>query len=191
MKTRKIWFLSWTLIMLMCLASIATANANNKKRTIGLSIFYGRQLFSNSILLTSKEYNWSYIILHPSMGWMLSDRWEIYLEGNIGQYNFEKTNDTSSCGICIMTAYDFAKLNKWSLFVECGGGFGLWNKTLSKKLVDKGLLGYIQCGTGLRIPIKNDVFLNLAYRFTHTSAVFARDDGANTHGILFGIKKVW
>jgi len=190
MKTRKSCFLFWTLIILMSLALICPANANGKERTIGLSIFYGTQISKDSPWHNSSRYDWNYTILYPSVSLGLSNRWEVSLEGIIGWYNFHGANDTFSLGICIMTAWDFIKFNKYSLFVEWGTGIGWWNKTPSTGLVDKGLLAYIQYGTGLKFPIKDNLFVKVAYRFNHASA-FLKDHGANTHGILLGIRKTW
>ena len=173
----------------MSLALIHPANAKDKKLTTGLSIFYGTQISKDPLWSSSSKYDWNYTILCPSMNWR-SGRLGIYLEGAIGKYNFYGTRDTYSLGICAMTAYDLIKFNRYSLFVELGPGVAWWNKTPSRKLVNsnKGLLGRIQYGTGFEFPIKDKVSLTLSYRFTHDSGFPKGDIGANTHGILLGIK---
>lgn len=185
MKRRKSWFVLFVLLILIIFVGGTKAND-----TTGLGVFYGTQLFHNPIWPTLSDYNWIYAILHPTYGKIFFDQLEVYLEGNIGWYNFSKASDVFSLGFCIMTAYDFVKFDKWSLSVECGAGLGYWNKTPSN-IIGEGLLGYFQYGAGAKIPIKNDLFLKLAYRFTHTSAIFKKDNGSNSHGILLAINKVW
>ena len=188
MKVRKSCFLFWTLITLMSLALVYPVNAKDKKYTTGFSIFYGAPISEDPLWSSSSKYDWNYTIFCPSIRKKFSERWEIYLEGSIGRYIFYGASDTFSLGICAMTAYDLIKLNRYSLFVELGPGVGWWNRTPSTEFVDnKGALGRIQYGTGFKFPIKK-ILVTLALRFNHTSAPLPKDSGANTYGILLGIK---
>ena len=173
-----------------------------KNQFFGFSAFGGEQIkdehLVNSFWHTTGNHEWKYWMLHPTYGLVMSDdsRWELYLEGNIGYLNFHSKNDyrryktdTLALGASIMTSYDFLRFKKVSLFAECGVGLGYWTKSPSKKLVQPDILGLINYGVGLKVPLGNDFYLRSSFRFTHTSSIPGRDTGANTGGVMMGITK--
>lgn len=181
---------------------VLAAAANEKDRLMGLGVFGGEQVreehFVNSFWHTTGNHQWKYLMVHPTYGRVMSDngRWELYLEGNIGYLSFHSKNDyrryktdTLALGASIMTSYDFLRFKNVSLFAECGVGLGYWTKSPNKKLVQPDILGLINYGVGLKVPLGNDFYLRSSFRFTHTSSIPGRDTGANTAGVMMGITK--
>lgn len=184
-------------------APASTAAEPENLKTLGLGVFGGEQIKEehsiNSFWHSTGNHQWKYFMLHPAYGRLMSkysSRWELYLEGNIGYLNFHSKNDYGryktdvfACGASIMTSYDLIKFENVSLFAECGAGLGYWTKSPNKKLVQPDILGLINYGIGLKIPLGNDFYLRSSLRFTHTSSIPGQDAGANTSGLLVGITK--
>lgn len=185
------------IILLVVLISTAASAADEKDRFMGLGIFGGTQICDNPVWHTTGNHKWNTEDVFLNYGWKLSPRWEIYLEGNIGLFNFHSKSDEKgdyrtsvfSLGASIMTSYDFIRYKDWGLFGECGVGPGYWHASPNRKLVQPDVLGLIQYGAGLKIPVGKDLYLRPSYRFIHHSSIPGRDTGANTHGFLLRITK--
>lgn len=173
-----------TLIITLLLFVVPLVNAADN--TIGMGIFYGESVTENYYPKwhSSPNRKWNCVIAHPTYGWLLSDVWEVYLEGDIGYYNFEKTN-VYSAGVSLITDYKILG----PLYLELGCGTGYWTNTPDKRLVRNGLIGLIKYGAGAKIQLNKVYTMKIGYRFTHSSEIFADDTGANTHGVLCTISK--
>jgi hypothetical protein len=174
--------ISIVLMLLLMITSLATA----ADKTIGIGIFYGENITDGYFPKwhSSPNYEWNCITIHPTYGWLLSDVWEVYLEGDLGRYNFKKTN-VYSLGVSLMTDYVIVG----PFYLEIGCGVSHWTDSPNENIVTKGLVGLIKYGTGAKILLNKDYTAKIGYRFTHSSEVFADDTGANTHGVLFSISK--
>jgi len=173
------------IIFMICLLSIPsiTKAADN---TIGIGAFYGENI-TNSYYPkwhSSPNYKWDSVIIHPTYGWLLSDTWEIRLEGDLGYYNFKKI-DVYSLGVSLMV--DYLVLDP--VYLELGGGIGYWTDSPNENVIKDRLIGLIKYGIGIKIQLNPEYTTKIGYRFTHSSEVFADDTGVNTHGILFSISK--
>ena len=126
------------------------------------------------------------MIIHPTYGWLLSDKWEVYFEGDIEYYNFEKIN-AYSLGVSIMTDYIILK----PIYLEIGCGISYWTNSPDEKLLANGMVGLIKYGTGIKIQLCKEYIGKFGYRFTHSSEIIADDTGVNTHGIMFSISKLF
>jgi hypothetical protein len=160
---------------------------NAADNTIGMGVFYGKSIpesYTYPKWHSSPTREWDCAIIHPTYGWILSDVWEVLLEGDIGYYNFRKT-DVYSVGISLMTDYKVLG----PLYLEVGCGAGYWTNTPDKRFVKNSLIGLIKYGAGAKIQLNKTYTMKIGYRFTHSSEIFADDTGANTHGILCSISK--
>ena len=174
--------LTFSIIILLFIAFPINAADN----TAGIGIFYGESITDVYYpeWHSSSSQKWSCGIIHPTYGWLLSNKWEVYFEGDIGYYKFKKEN-VGSLGISLMTDYKVLG----PLYLEIGGGIGYWTGSPDNKFVKNGLIGLIKYGTGTKIQLNKGYIAKIGYRFTHSSEIFADDTGANTHGILFSISK--
>lgn len=175
------------IILTIMISSFTAPLINAADNTIGVGIFYGNSIpesYTYPAWHSSSDREWDCVIIHPAYGWLLSDVWEIYFEGDIGYYNFEKTK-VYSVGVSLMTDYKVLG----PLYLEIGCGTGYWAGTPDKRFVKNGLIGLIKYGTGAKIQIDKIYIMKIGYRFTHSSEIFVDDTGANTHGILFSISK--
>ena len=188
-------------ISLLLIAFSTTALAESEN-TIGVGFFIGVQIPEVAGDLAVRErYDWDYTVLQPTFGWLLSERWEIYLEGNIGWYHFKDkreggSEDNYTLGLSVIAAYDFVKFDKWSTFVE--GGLGIVYLTdipeeHGEPLVQKDSFPLlVQFGTGFKINLGKEYLLKLAYRFTHISSILRTEEGGlNNHGALVAIVKAF
>lgn len=180
------YFVKLFLVALICLLPV-TLNAEEKKRIVGLSVFHGVQISEGLVWHYAKAHDWKCTIIHPMYGWVLDQKKELYLEGRIGSYDFDKLDDTLCLGLNLMGRYNFARFDRWSLFAELGGGLSWWNNAPSYDLVEGHFPANINYGVGLKF-LAGDKTLKLAYRFTHASVFRKNDTGINSHGILFGIE---
>lgn len=173
-----------TLVVIFLLSTVSLVRATDN--AIGIGIFYGKNITENYYPKwhSSPNYKWDCIIIHPTYSWLLSNEWEIYLEGDVGYYNFEKTN-VYSLGFSLITDYIILD----PIYLEVGCGLGYWTDSPDNRLIKDGLIGLIKYGTGAKIQLSKEYTAKIGYRFTHSSEVFADDTGANTHGILFSISK--
>jgi hypothetical protein len=79
------------LTITLLLLTVSTTKAVDN--TIGVGIFYGNSIpesYTYPKWHSSSDREWDCAIIHPTYGWLLSDVWEVYLEGDVGYYNFEK-----------------------------------------------------------------------------------------------------
>jgi len=164
------------------------------KHTVGLGIFAGKKISDGMVWHVTDDLEWNYTAIHPSYGWLLGERWQVDLEGTLGIYNFRNgeniKEDTYSLGISLMAGYDFLKHEKFSLYFDVGLGVGYWNFTPDNSVVDShSVIGLIQYGAGIKIPVRKNYFIKTAYRVNHGSGIFSKDSGCNTHGIFIGIVK--
>lgn len=192
MKTRRPWFISCMLVTLIYPAFVYGAGIDDGKYTLGVGLLNGSQISSDSIWYKSDKYRWNYTALCLTYGRMLSDRQKVYLEGDIGRYDFGEAGNSFDFSLNLMTSYSFIRFDKWNLFGEFGVGLGFWDRTPFTNFVDNGLLGNIRYGVGLEIQVRNSSFIRLAYRLTaHTSALCKDDTGINSDGfcVLWDVKR--
>lgn len=187
------------IVLIVLLIPLRTVVLAETKNTMGLGVFVGVQIPDVvDVLAVRERFDWTYTILQPTYGWILSERWEIYLEGNIGWYRFDNkydgTEDDYTLGLSLMAAYDFLKFDKWSTFVELGFGIvyfsGIPEEQGEPLIYRSGFPVLIQVGTGFKFHLGNENFLKLAYRFTHASSISSTEEGGlNTHGVLIAVIK--
>ncbi len=163
------------------------------KNVAGLGVFYGKKIPDNKVIAVPGSLKWDYVIIHPKYGWLIGERWQLDLEGNFGKYEFEdgkkKVKDTFSLGLSLMASYEFLQYEKFSLYADVGCGLGYWDRTPDNGLVDRStVIGIIQYGAGIKIPVGNNYYARAAYRFEHGSGIRKHDSGCNTHGIFLGVE---
>ena len=181
---KKITLIITLIITLLLFIVLPTKAVDN---TIGIGIFYGKDIAGTyPVWHSSSDHEWECFIVHPTYSWLLSDKWEIYLEGDIGHYSFKKVN-VYSLSISLMADYKILG----PIYIEAGCGTGYWTGTPNEVLVKDDLIGLIKYGTGAKIQLDKKHTIKIGYRFTHSSEVFVDDTGANTHGILFSISKLF
>lgn len=170
-----------TLIIIILLLTISLANA--QENIIGIGLFHGENITdSYPIWSESDGYKWSCTIIHPTYGWVMSDKWEVFIEGDLGHYNL-KEKDIYSIGISLMTDYMLLS----PIYIEAGCGISHWTDDFNK--VKRGVIGLIKYGIGTKFNLVEDYTLKVGYRFTHSSELIADDSGANSHGVLVMISK--
>lgn len=158
--------------------------------TYGVGIFYGHQFIENGLCYTSDRYDWQYANFITRYGRRFSDRFEGWLEGEMGLYVFnDGIGDTLSFGTSAMLSYDFIKFSAFRIYGEGGVGLAYWLETPSENLVSPGLLGNVQYGFGVRFDAWEKSQFVVGYRFTHHSRLFVDDCGANSHGLMFSL--IW
>lgn len=188
------------LAVLFFIPVLASADEDKDKNTFfGMGVFLGKQIKYDPVWHISGAYDWQVKEIHPYYGWVISDRWQVWFEGNIGQYSLKskdeprKECDVFEFGASIMTSYDVIKWQRWSLFPEVGVGLGYWNKSPSRKLLQPDILGLINYGVGIRAPLPSlpvigeNVYLKIGCRFNHTSSIPGKDTGANSDMVYIGI----
>ena len=187
----------FVLAVLILLPVIALADDQQEKKhknVIGLRIFTGYQIPKGMIWSKRERYDWVSSEIYVSYGWILTDRWQIDIEGNVGQYRFEDFKKNTSdkvtiCGIVAVASYDFLKFNDmFSLYGDLGAGVAYWDDTPNKKMINNDMVpGIILYGLGVKVK-KGRLHLKCAYRFVHYSAIFdSNDSGVNTHGLILTI----
>jgi hypothetical protein len=193
---------AFVIVLLIVFIPLQTAALAESENTIGVGVFVGVQIPEVAGDLAVRErYDWYYTVLQPTYGWLLSERWEIYLEGNFGWYHFDDkkeggSEDHYTLGLSAIVAYEFLKFDKWSTFVE--GGLGMVYLTgipeeHGEPLVQKDSFPLlVQFGTGFKFNLGNEYFLKVAYRFTHISSILRTEEGGlNNHGALVAIVKAF
>ena len=186
-----IWISFFSFIFLFPL----NASAGEKfKHTVGLGIFFGQKVPSYLPGPEYKRKDWNYIKFYPSYGWVLSDRWLAEIEGSLGMCRFKDKNGDKdniySLGASLVVSYDFYKRKSFSLYLDAGAGAGYWSGTPDSDLVNNdAVIGLLKYGAGIKIPLKKNYKIKIAYRFTHSSGIFVSDAGCNTHGVFLGIMR--
>ncbi|RLC38636.1 hypothetical protein DRH27_01765 [Candidatus Falkowbacteria bacterium] len=197
-KEKSLWlkvFLIWiSFFSFFFLFSLNAVAGEKLKHIIGLGIFYGQKAPSSMPGPDYKDRDWDYIKIHPSYGWVLSDRWLAEIEGSLGMCRFKDRNGEKeniySLGASLVVSYDFYKQKHFSLYLDAGAGAGYWTGTPDRGLVDNNaVIGLLKFGAGVKVPFGENWKAKVAFRSNHSSGIFVPDAGCNTQDVFLGIIK--
>ena len=177
------------LILILMTTVIEKCHADDFYRTFsGVGVYGGEQWqsSSNPIHHTS-AYNWQEFQIRPIYGKHMDNRWDLWLEGNLGYIKWKDHPGAVKLGVSVMTSYDVIKYKQYGLFGEFGLGFGWASYTPSTNILRNNVLGLIDVGMGVKTIMKNGFILKVGPHFQHSSAVLAHDTGINTFGIMVSI----
>ncbi len=161
------------------------------KNAFGLRVFTGWSI-PEGMVWSSSELGWKSFEIYASYGWLLTERWQVDIEGNIGQYQFNDNKENirdkvTTYGIAVVASYDFLKFNDmFFLYGDFGAGIAFWDDTPSRNMINNDMVpGILLYGLGVKIKIGDNTYLKGGYRLVHYSAIFdSNDSGVNTHGCL-------
>ena len=189
----KLYMLLISVIIISIMAFIVLVaekcQASDFYRTFsGVGVYGGEQWQSpsNPIHHTS-AYNWQEFQIRPIYGKHMDNRWDLWLEGNLGYIKWKNHPGAIKLGANVMTSYDVVKYKQYGLFGEFGIGLGWASYTPSTNLLRNNVLGLIDVGMGVKTIMKKGFILKIGPRFHHSSAVLARDVGINTFGIMVSL----
>lgn len=155
----------------------------------GLGAFGATQNHDDPIWHTTENFDWREVHLNPVVGKHLSDRWDAWLEGNLGYVDWEEVQDSVEAGVSLMTSYDVFSHKGWGLYGEIGVGLGWMTNTPDQHLVDNSLLGFLDYGLGVKAKTRQGYVIKVGARFHHRSALFLRDAGMNGYGVMVSVVK--
>jgi len=181
----------WIMAVLVILFTCAAAGKCSAKDTFyGVGVFGGEQWqsSSNPIHHTS-AYNWQEFQICPIYGKHMGDRWDLWLEGNLGYIKWQDNPGAIKLGANVMTSYDIVKYRQYRLFGEFGIGLGWASYTPSTNMLRNNVLGLIDVGIGMKTIMKNGLILKIGPRLQHSSAIFAHDAGINTFGLMISLTR--
>jgi len=167
----------------------AVANSSGKDTFFGVGTFTATQWHSDPIWYTTKNFDWREFHINPIVGRHQTDRWDAWLEGNVGFVQWDETPDTLELGVSIMNSYDFLAHQGWSLFGEIGAGIGWVSFTPDPHIVDDSVIGFLDYGIGIKARTKQGYVIRIGPRFHHRSGLFVVDAGVNGYGIMFSVTK--
>lgn len=173
----------WVLAVMLLVLLMAKCEAEAKDTFYGVGIFGGEQ-WQQGLGHTDKTYDWQEFQVRPMAGKHLTDRWDLWLEGNLGYIRWNDKGNGTFLGALVMTDYDLIKYKEWRFFTEMGVGLGWTNYTPSSHMLGNGVLGLVDIGMG--IQYKN---IRVGPRFEHKSAMSANDHGLNTYGLMITIRR--
>jgi hypothetical protein len=155
----------------------------------GVSMFGGTQWHGDPIWYVAKNYDWWDVSVRPIVGVHKSDRWDLWLEGNLTYVALDDDPDSVELGATGMTSYDFVSGRSWSLFGELGVGLGWMSDTPDDHILGTGILGFFDYGVGVKFKSESGVVVKLGPRFHHRSSLFKDDAGMNTYGLMLSVAK--
>ena len=182
------WPLAGALILGLAVIP-AAANCSDKDTFWGVGTFAATQWHSDPIWYTTENFDWREFHVNPIYGRHETNRWDAWLEGNVGYVDWDETPDSLELGISIMNSYDFLTHKGWSLFGEIGAGIGWGSATPDPHIVDDFVLGFLDYGVGIKARTKHGVVFKIGPRFHHRSGLFVRDAGVNGYGIMFSVTR--
>jgi hypothetical protein len=169
-------------VLVVLLALLVGKECHASDNFYGVGIFAGEQ-WQKGIAHVSPDYNWQELQIKPMMGKHMSDRWDLWLEGNLGWMKWNDGHNGITLGALGMMSYDIIQYKCWSVYNEMGVGLGWTDHTPSTNLLRNNVLGLIDCGIGLKFKYQ-DYVIKLGPRFHHSSAILAHDCGINTYGMI-------
>ena len=170
------------LVIVFFIALIVCKNCYANDTFYGVGVWGGEQCRSASFIHVSESYDWTEIQVRPVYGWHLDNRWDAWLEGEIGYIQWNEGSGYK-LGVMVLTGYDVIKGNNWSLFGEVGVGLGYNSYSPSRNTLGNNPTGLIDVGIG--VEYKN---IRLGPRFHHTSSFFGHDAGINTFGTMLTVR---
>ena len=176
------------LIALLTL-TLAAATCRAADSYFGLSMLGGTQWHGDPIWYVTDKYDWWYFSVRPLVGIHRTERWDLWLEGNLGYSALEDDPDAVELGALGMTSYDFLSAGRWSLFGELGVGLGWMSDTPDEHVVDTGVLGFLDYGLGVKVRTERGLVVKLGPRFHHRSSLLKDDAGMNTYGVMLSVTK--
>jgi hypothetical protein len=178
-----------TALILGLAATPAVATGAAKDNYYGLGAFGATQWHNDPIWHTTENYDWREFHLNPIVGRHRTDRWDVWIEGNVGFINWDDVPDTVELGAGVMNSYDFVVRSGWSLFGEIGIGLGWMSNTPDTNLVGDSLKGFLDYGVGVKLKTKQGYVIRIGPRFHHRSDVTIRDAGMNGYGVMISVTK--
>jgi hypothetical protein len=149
----------------------------------------GTQWHGDPIWYVTDKYDWWYFSVRPLVGIHRTERWDLWLEGNLGYSALEDDPDAVELGALGMTSYDFLSAGRWSLFGELGVGLGWMSDTPDEHVVDTGVLGFLDYGLGVKVRTERGLVVKLGPRFHHRSSLLKDDAGMNTYGVMLSVTR--
>jgi hypothetical protein len=155
----------------------------------GLGAFGATQYHDDPIWHTTENFDWREYHINPIIGRHQTDRWDVWLEGNLGYVNWDEVPDSVEVGASVLTSYDVLSHKGWSLFGEIGAGVGWMTNTPDENLVDNSFLGFLDYGFGIKARTKQGFVFKVGPRFHHRSGLFVVDAGMNGYGVMFSVTR--
>jgi hypothetical protein len=168
----------WILAVMLLVLLVAKCEVEAAGTFYGLGVSAGEQ-WQKGLAHVSQTSNWQELQIRPSYGKHMTDRWDLWVEGELGYIKWNDGHSGVTLGALAMTDYGIVKYKGYRLFTEIGVGLGWTSYTPNKALLRNNVLGLIDVGIG--IEYKN---IRIGPRFEHKSAIFAHDQGINTYGIM-------
>lgn len=153
----------------------------------GAGVFAGGQFRSDPLWHTTDKRDAQEFSFVPIIGKHVSDRWDIWIEGRLEYLRWREGSSALKIGALIMTDYNIIKTPNWSLYSEAGVGIGCRSYSPSSNTLGKGVLGFVDYGTGIKYKFTNKYTAKIGLRFEHTSSILGKDTGINTYGTYFAI----
>ena len=175
------------LLGLTVIPAVATCATNDE--FYGIGAYAATQWHEDPIWYTTEHFDWREYHINPIVGRHETNRWDVWLEGNVGYVMWDELPDSLELGINIMNSYDFLAHKGWSLFGEIGAGIGWGSFTPDPHIVDDSVLGFFDYGIGIKARTKQGYVIKIGPRFHHRSGLFIRDAGVNGYGIMFSVTK--
>jgi len=175
--------LRWLWVLAVMLLVLLPAKCEAKDTFYGMGIFGGEQ-WQQGLGHVDKTYNWQEFQVRPMVGKHLTDRWDLWLEGNLGYIKWNDGAHGTFLGTLVMTDYDIIKYKEYRFFTEMGVGLGWTNYTPGNHILGNGVLGLVDLGMG--IQYKN---IRVGPRFEHKSSMSTNDHGLNTYGLMIMIRR--
>ena len=172
---------------LAVIPAVATCSASDK--FYGVGAYAATQWHEDPIWYTTENFDWREYHVNPIVGRHETDRWDVWLEGNVGYLRWDEVPDSLELGVSIMNSYVFLAHKGWSLFGEIGAGIGWLSYTPDPHIVDDSVLGFFEYGIGIKVRTKQGFVIKIGPRFHHRSALFLRDSGMNGYGVTFSVAK--
>lgn len=173
----------WAIFILLYTIFIFAPNCSASDTFYGIGMYSGEQWKSATFIHVSPTYDWREFQLHPIYGQHLSDKWDIWFEGELGYIKWN-SNNSVMVGIMLMTSYDIVQYKNYNLFGELGVGVGWISYSPSINTLGHNPAGLIDLGAG--VEYKN---FRIGPRFHHTSSMFGKDAGINTFGCMLTIRR--
>jgi hypothetical protein len=164
----------------------------------GLGVFGGTQYHDDPVWHTESHRDWREISVRPVLGIHRTDRWDLWLEGNLGYIEWDDAPEAVNAGeldysieagLMGMTSYDVLRYGRGSLYGELGAGVGWMSETPDTNLVDSGVLGFLDYGLGMKWRTEGGLGFKLGARFHHRSCLTTVDAGVNSYGVMLSVTK--
>ena len=181
------WLIAALVLALTALPARAAVSADTA--FYGLGLFVGEQWHDDPIWHVSENFDWQELQIRPIAGRHRTERWDLWLEGNLTYIKLEDVQDSIELGVNVMTSYDALKYKGWSLFGELGVGVGWMSATPDTNLVGDSILGFLDYGFGVKLTTKQGYLFKLGPRFHHRSSLVAVDAGMNSYGLTVSVAK--